>query len=201
MLLVSSTPDRPPQTPKFHPKSQSPSAFTVAITTSALSSMHKAKSRRQYAAALIIVLAFVVLLTAVTIVYFSQTTADRQTAYTSFNQSNADQIASSGVGMILGDLRQEITNGSVSPAPSFAPSPAGTPYYAYLPTAAANMVPKRSGTPSAGAAVPNLVRRSVRNDSTSIPSPGVPNRASAVNSVTDPSANGRAITLPRWNKH
>jgi len=151
--------------------------------------------------ALIIVLAFVVLLTGLTIAYFSQTTADRQTAHTSFNQSNADQIASSGVAMILGDLRQEIINGSASPAPSFAPSPAGTPYYAYLPTSAANMVPKRSGTPSAGAAVPNLVRRSVRNDSTSMPSPGFPSRASAVNSVTDPSANGRAITLPRWNKH
>src|SRR5207253_6800664 len=94
-----------------------------------------------------------------------------------------------------------IINGSAGPAPSFAPSPAGTPYYAYLPTSAANMVPKRSGTPSAGAAVPNLVRRSVRNDSTSMPSPGFPSRASAVNSVTDPSANGRAITLPRWNKH
>src|SRR5205823_6813037 len=103
--------------------------------------------------------------------------------------------------MILGDLRQEIINGSASPAPSFAPSPAGTPYYAYVPTSAANMVPKRSGTPSGGAAIPNLVRRSVRNDSTSMPSPGFASRASAVNSVTDPSANGRAVTRPRWNKH
>src|SRR5437762_1178102 len=163
--------------------------------------MRKPLSQEHRGMALIIVLAFVVLLTGLTIAYFSQTTADRQTAHTSFNQSNADQIASSGVAMILGDLRQEIINGSASPAPSFAPSPAGTPYYAYLPTSAANMVPKRSGTPSAGAAIPNLIRRSVRNDATSMPSPGFPSRASAVNSVTDPSANGRAVTLPRWNKH
>jgi cytoskeletal protein RodZ len=163
--------------------------------------MRKPLSQEHRGMALIIVLAFVVLLMGLTIAYFSQTTADRQTAHTSFNQSNADQIASSGVAMILGDLRQEIINGSASPAPSFAPSPAGTPCYAYLPTSAANMVPKRSGTPSAGAAIPNLVRRSVRNDSTSMPSPGFPSRASAVNSVTDPSANGRAVTLPRWNKH
>src|SRR5437764_6819774 len=101
--------------------------------------------------------------------------------------------------MILGDIRQEIINGSASPAPSFAPSPAGTPYYAYLPTSAANMVPKRSGTPSAGPPIPNLVRRSVRNDP--IIAPGFPSRASAVNSATDPSANGRSIAFPRWNKH
>src|SRR5438477_3816678 len=199
MMLVSSTIARPPRTPTFHPKLRSPSAFTVAITASGFSSMHKAKSHRQYGAALIIVLAFVVLLTAVTIVYFSQTTADRQTAQTSFSESNADQIASSGVGVILGDLRQEIINGSVSPAPSFAPSPAGTPYYAYLPTSTLNMVPKRSGTPSAAPAIPNLVRRSVRNDPIVVP--GFPSRASAVNSVTDASANGRSITLPRWNSH
>jgi len=154
---------------------------------------------RQNGAALVIVLAFVVLLTALTVAYFSRTTADRQVAQSSFNQSNADQIAASGVSIILGDLRQEIINGSISPAPSFAPSPAGTPYYVYAPTSATNMVPKRSGTPSAGAAIPNLVRRSVRNDS--IAAPGFPCRASAINSVTDSSANGRSITLSRWNKH
>src|SRR5438034_7982644 len=126
--------------------------------------MRKPLSQEHRGMALIIVLAFVVLLTGLTIAYFSQTTADRQTAHTSFNQSNADQIASSGVAMILGDLRQEIINGSASPAPSFAPSPEGTPYYAYLPTSAANMVPKRSGTPSAGPPIPNLVRSSVRTD-------------------------------------
>ena len=161
--------------------------------------MRKVDSHGRYGMALIIVLAFVVLLTTLTVAYFSVTTADRQIAHSSFNQSNADQIASSAVGMILGDLRQEIINGSASPAPSFAPSPAGTPYYAYLPTSAANMVPKRSGTPSAGPPIPNLVRRSVRNDP--IIAPGFPSRASAVNSATDPSANGRSIAFPRWNKH
>src|SRR5207248_1048630 len=153
-----------------------------------LSNMRTFYSHRQNGAALIIVLAFVVLLTVVTVAYFSRTTADRQVAQSSFNQSNADQIADSGLGIILGDLRQEIINGSASPAPSFAPSPAGTPYYVYAPTSANNMVPKRSGTPSAGPPIPNLVRRSVRNDP--IIAPGFPSRASAVNSATDPSANG-----------
>src|SRR5947208_15255756 len=68
------------------------------------------------------------------------------------------------------------------------------------------MVPKRSGTPPAGATpIPNLVRRSVRDNGLTgtnpMPSPGFPSRASAVNSVADVSANGRSITFARWNKH
>src|SRR5436190_23504028 len=161
--------------------------------------MRKVDSHGRYGMALIIVLAFVVLLTTLTVAYFSVTTADRQIAHSSFNQSNADQIATSTVGIIFGDPRPEIIDGSASPAPSFAPIPAGTPYYAYLPTCAAHMVPKRSGTPSAGPPIPNLVRRTVRNDP--ILAPGFPSRASAVNSATDPSANGRSIAFPRWNKH
>src|SRR5438874_12167372 len=45
-----------------------------------------------------------------------------------------------------------------------------------------------------------LIRRSVRSDP--IPSPPArPSRASAVNSTTDVSANGRYITSTRWNGH
>jgi hypothetical protein len=62
------------------------------------------------------------------------------------------------------------------------------------------MVPKRSGTPPAGATpIPNLVRRSVHDDP--IASPGLGSRASPVNSTSDVSANNRSITLARWNKH
>lgn len=150
--------------------------------------------------ALIIVLAFVVLLAGLTVAYFSQTTTDRQVAQTSFSEANADQIASSAVAIIVGDLRQEIVNGSASPAPTFGPSPTASPYYLYIPTSSNYMVPQRSGTPSAGTSIPNLVRRSVRNDPIAAP-PAMPSRASAVNSVTDPSANGRTVALQRWNKH
>ena len=154
---------------------------------------------QQRGVALIIVLAFVVLLAGLTVAYLSQTTTDRQVAQTSFSEANADQIASSAVAIIVGDLRQEIIRGSASPAPMFGPSPTASPYYLYTPTSSNYMVPQRSGTPSSGAPIPNLVRRSVRTDS--IATPGLPSRASAVNSATDPSANGRAVTLPRWNKH
>ena len=58
------------------------------------------------------------------------------------------------------------------------------------------MVPQRSGTQTA---TPNLIRRSVGSDSISLP--GVGSRASTVNSATDASANGRSISLARWNGH
>src|SRR6266550_615391 len=153
---------------------------------------------QQRGVALIIVLAFVVLLAGLTVAYLSQTTTDRQVAQASFSEANADPIASSAVAIIVGDLRQEIVSGS-SPAPSSGPSPTASPYYLYTPTSPNYMIPQRSGTPSSGAPSPNLVRRSVRSDP--MPTPGLPSRASAINSVTDPSANGRTVTLPRWNKH
>ena len=155
---------------------------------------------QQRGIALIIVLAFVVILAGLTVAYLSQTTTDRQVAQSSFSEANADQVASSAIAIIVGDLRQEIVQGSASPAPSFGPSPTASPYYLYTPTSPNYMIPQRSGTPSSGVPIPNLVRRSVRNDPIAAP-PGMPSRASAVNSVSDPSANGRSVTLPRWNKH
>ena len=63
---------------------------------------------------------------------------------------------SSAVDNIIGDLRQEIANGSLNLAAAgataaYSPSPS--------PAAAAYMIPQRSGNL---AAAPNLVRRSIR---------------------------------------
>ena len=149
----------------------------------------KALPDAQRGAALIIVLAFVVLLTGLSVAYLSRTTSDRQVANSSFNQSNVDQLVQSAVDNIIGDLRTEIANGSTA-----INQADGTTLY--IPTGAANMIPQRSGN-AAGA--PNLLRRSVNPDN--IPSPGVASRASAVNSQDNPSANGRSITSTRWNGH
>jgi hypothetical protein len=151
--------------------------------------LHRAVRSRERGAALIIVLAFVVLLTGVSIAYLSRATSDRQVAHSSFQQSNVDQLAQSAMDNIIGDLRQEIANGSTAISEDDGSR-------VYMPTTAANMVPQRSGN-AAGA--PNLIRRSVRSDA--IPAPGVPSRASAVNSTTDVSANGRSVTSTRWNSH
>ena len=157
--------------------------------------LHEALPTRQRGAALLIVLAFVVLLTGVSVAYLSRTTGDRQVAHGSFYQSNVDQLAQSAMDSIIGDLRQEIANGSTAYAQAD-----GTTLYVPRDTgagAAANMVPQRSGNTAIG---PNLIRRSIRSDTLS-GNPAPPSRASAVNSTTDASATGRSITLARWNTH
>src|SRR5438552_13154608 len=112
----------------------------------------KAPLSRQRGAALIIVLALVALIAGLSVAYLSRTTSDRQIAHSSFNQSNVDQLAQSAMDNIIGDLRQEIANGSTATAE-------GDGTTVYMPTASANMVPQRSGN-AAGAL--NLIRRSVR---------------------------------------
>jgi hypothetical protein len=155
--------------------------------------LRKGISYRRRGAALIIVLAMVVLLTGLAVAYFSRTTGDRQVAHSSFNQSKADELVASAVDNIIGDLRQEIANGSTN---LVVPGPMPTVIPAYSPTSAANMVPQRSGN---AAGVPNLIRRSVRSDS--IPAPGLSSLASGVNSTSDLSSNGRYVTAARWNTH
>jgi hypothetical protein len=153
-------------------------------------------SSRQRGAALLIVLAFVVLLTGLGVAYLSRTTTDRQVAHSSFNQSTVDQLAQSAMDNIIGDLRREILYGSGSP------SPTASPVSLFVPTSNANMMPMRNVT---APAIPNLIRRSVRSESSRWPNstvgPAVSSRASEVNSYSDLSANGRSITLARWNSH
>jgi hypothetical protein len=135
-----------------------------------------ANTKRNAGAALIIVLSFIVLVTAVVIAFFARTTTDRQLARSSFANTAADVLARSALEVVVGDFKQEITNGGV-------PS-------------ASTIVPQRSGdSPD----VSNLIRRSVRNDSLALPA--IASRASAVNSTTDASINGRTILTARWNKH
>ena len=158
--------------------------------------LRKAVPSRERGAALIIVLAFVVLLTGLGVAYLSRTTSDRQIAHSSFNQSNVDQLAQSAMDNIIGDLRQEILNGSGSP------SPTASPVTLFVPTSNANMVQRRNNTASA---IPNLIRRSIRSESSLWPDPvtgpALGSRASAVNSYADASSNARSISLARWNSH
>src|SRR5207249_651119 len=124
------------------------------------------------AAALIIVLAFVVLVTGVALAYFTRTTSDRLLAHSSSNNASADLLARSALDIVVGDFKQEIANGSTQRTVS------GTTIY--IPINATNMVPQQSGNV---AGVTNLIRRSVRSDGINFP--GVPSRASAVNSQDD----------------
>jgi hypothetical protein len=142
------------------------------------------------AAALIIVLAFVVLLTGLSLTYFSRTTSERQLAHSSYNDTDADLLARAALDIVVSNLQREIADGSSSTI--FADGSTG-----YKPLLPAYMVPQRSGN---AAGVPNLIRRSVRSDPILSP-PGQPSSASAVSSQDNPSVNGRSITSTRWNGH
>lgn len=133
-------------------------------------------ARDNAGAALVIVLGFIVLVTAVVVAFFARTTTDRQLAHSSFANTAADLLARSALEVIIGDFKQEITNGGVPNA--------------------STIVPQRSGD---SADVPNLIRRSVRNDG--LAWPAIASRASPVNSTTDASINGRTISITRWNRH
>jgi hypothetical protein len=130
-------------------------------------------------AALLIVLALVVLSTGLALAYVSRPTTDMQLAQSSYNDTSADLLARSALDIVVSSLKQEIL-GSTTP----------------VPITRTTIQPQRSGD---NASIPNLIRRSVRNDA--IPAPGVPSLAVAVNSTTDASANGRSITPARWNSH
>ena len=72
-------------------------------------------------AALIIVLAFVVLVTGLAVAYFSRTTTDRQLAQSSYNDTSADLLARSALDITVSDLKQEIaTNPDRNAQPIFS---------------------------------------------------------------------------------
>jgi hypothetical protein len=119
------------------------------------------------------------LLTGLALAYFSHTVTDRQLAQASFHDASADLLARSALDIVVASLKREIVV-------------AGTT------VTQANIQPQRSGD---DASIPNLIRRSVRNDA--IPPPGVPSFASAVSSGPADPANPRRgeITRARWNSH
>jgi Tfp pilus assembly protein PilX len=137
-----------------------------------MSFVHSARVRCN-GAALVIVLAFLVLLSGLVVAYFIQTTSERKLASSSFEDTAAEVLARSSLDIIVSDLKQEI-----------ADAPGVT---------AANVQPTAFGTPASGSTpIPNLLRRSASGDPTA--------RTSTANSGVA-SANGRSISAARWNNH
>jgi len=138
-----------------------------------LPSTHPASKR---GAALIIVLAFVVLLSGLVVAYLTRAGIDRQLAQSSFQDMKSDLLARSALDIIVADFKQEIADGAF--------------------VTAANIQPQRWGTPVAGGTpFPNLIRRSVQGDPTG--------RTSSLSSGPSPPANPKRgeITPTRWNSH
>jgi hypothetical protein len=122
-------------------------------------------------AALMIVLAFVVLLTGLALAYFSRASTDRQLAHSSYNDTSADLLACTALDIVVGDFKQEIISNPTIDRTHIQP----VAYPSPIPTD-----------------IPNLIRYSFRNASAS--------RASNISSA-DVSGNGRSISTSRWNSH
>lgn len=144
-------------------------------------------------AALVVVLAFVVMLTVLIVAFFSRAMSDRQIATGSANQTKTELFAKGAMNTILGDLKQEIVDGSTSVVVSGST--------VYTPTAAANVVPSAAGSTRTNG-LENLLKRSAYNIAFSTGA-NAANRAAGPSNQTStmvPSLNGRWISAPRWNK-
>lgn len=142
----------------------------------------EALSRR--GVALVITLAAVVLLTLVLMAFFSKAILNRQISFSSANMARADQMARGALDLILGELRQEIVEGS---------NPADLPYY--TPQAPDKAMPAKLGVSGADSVGAKTIVK-VSGDAVPI-RPGGSVAGSPV-LLTDVSSNGRSITSRRW---
>lgn len=148
---------------------------------------------RTSGAALILVLAFIVLMTGLALAFFSRATNERQVSSSSATQTKAALFAEGALDQIVADLKQEIVAGSTAVMIS------GTTIYEPAPTAATK--PALVGS-NASAGYENLVKRSVYNTAFH-PYANASNRAAGPSTqaaTTLASVNGRFISPARWNK-
>ena len=138
-------------------------------------------------AALVVVLAFLVLLSGVVLAFFARAMSERMVSNSSVNQTKAEILAQGALDQIVGDLKQEIADGSTV-------STTGTTTI-YTPTSNANAAPQLAGSTGTG----GLERLLKRSSSTNAFYPGGSTRAAALSS-TNASQNGRSVTPARWNK-
>jgi hypothetical protein len=107
-----------------------------------MKTLRHSHGRSSNGAALMIVLAFVVLLTGLVLAYFARTSTERQLAHASYNDISGGLLARSALDIVVNDLKQEIIN-----------NPTVT---------VVNIQPMRYGDVS----IPNLIRRSFSGDPT-----------------------------------
>jgi len=168
-------------------------------------------SRSEAGSALVIVLAFVVLLTVVVLAMLSRSLINGLISNASSNVSKTDLYGHGMIDQIIGDLRQEIvagssgTSGGQANTQAVYTSSGGIVTYAYRPAAVANSVPSLSGPSSYTTSIwnttfPNLVKESTRSVAFEPYDTTVPMRAAPVNSNSDLSINGRYVSPARWNK-
>ena len=147
--------------------------------------------KRPEGAALVIVLAFVVLLVGLLVAFFSRAVSQRQISDSYANQIKVDLLARAAVDIVVGDFKQEIVAGSVISNPA-------TGVTIYAPLVPANAVPCLSGTIGGVPFPPNLIKLSGTAPVFSVSGSNGTVRGTRLTSAT-PSLNGRCIEGKRWN--
>ncbi len=146
--------------------------------------------------ALVIALAAVVLLTVLVLAFFSRALLNRQIAFSSTNMIKTGQLADSAADLILGELRQEIADGSVVPDATNNLSTNGITVF--QPLAKTNMVPAKMGRDPALAST-NVGYTTIMKVSAADTAirPGGTVKASDIK-TSDASQNGRTLSASRW---
>ncbi len=151
--------------------------------------------------ALIIILAFVVLLTGLILAMLSRATFNKIISNADANTERTDLYGHGAIAQIQGDLRQEIAAGSTSTNIITV----GITNTFYRPLTFAAGEPATAGpVGTAWTSLPNLIKESARNvafyPSTYTGIVGTPPTRAAAIATTDSSLNSRSISLARWNK-
>lgn len=154
-----------------------------------------AQYRSERGVAIVIVLAFVVLVSGLVVAFFSRSVQDRQVSSNSANETRVELFAQGAMETTLGDLKQEIIDGSVNLNPD-GPS-------VYFPRASSAAMPclvASSGTNGLN----NLLKLSTNDffySGAGYAKNGVKRAAAGPDALTTtPSLNGRRMTKARWNK-
>ncbi|PTY01617.1 hypothetical protein DB346_12830 [Verrucomicrobia bacterium LW23] len=141
--------------------------------------------------AIVVVLLFVVLLSGIVMAFLIRSASQKKIAENSAEQIKVDLFGRGMAVITVGDLRQEIVDGS-APAATFTDNS-----MLYMPLGSTNAVPQRVGTDNA---LPNLVKRSASGVKMyEFAGKDGPDRASSVSTETV-SLNGRSMTKERWNR-
>jgi len=127
--------------------------------------------------ALVLVLAFVVLLASIIVAFFSRVQSEQQISRSSANQAKVKLLADGAVDTVVGNVKQEIVTASTSSTP--APG-----VMIYTPKLPKDMVPARDSNLNGAAGLENLVKVSTITGG----------------KATNDASESRKIDLKRWNK-
>src|SRR5262249_30313480 len=152
------------------------------------SHLRQAVRRSHRGVALVVILAFVVLLTIMALAFFSYSTLQMQISSSSTNLAKVDVFSKGAIETIIGDLKQEVAAGSTTNVVTSGGSTATI----FLPTTIFPFAPAISGF-TTNSAMENLVKISRSGTAfysgSGYSSPGVARAADL--STTVPSQNGR----------